>query len=97
MARATSITATTLIVVLFVVLFLLAYAGWNAVGAPRSDEFQGRYLYPLVALLVLAAIPAVPSAEHTSPARALRTGRLIVATEAVILALVLVGLYRLYY
>jgi uncharacterized membrane protein len=97
MARATSIIAAVLIVVLLVALFLLAYAGWNAVGAPRIDEFQGRYLYPLVALLVLAAIPAIPGAANTSPARALRVGRLIVATETLILALVLLGIYRLYY
>ena len=51
-----------------VALFLLAYAGWNAVGAAGIDEFQGRYLSPLVASLVLAAIPAAPSADNTSPA-----------------------------
>lgn len=39
--------------------FLLAYVGWNEVGAPRIDAFQGRYLLPVLALLVVAALPAV--------------------------------------
>jgi uncharacterized membrane protein len=41
----------------FVALMALAYAGWNAVGAPRISAFQGRYLVPL-APLVLVALPA---------------------------------------
>lgn len=33
---------------------VLAYAGWNPVGASRVNELQGRYLYPSLALIVLA-------------------------------------------
>jgi uncharacterized membrane protein len=37
----------------FVGLMALAYAGWNAVGAPLISAFQGRYLVPLVPLLLV--------------------------------------------
>jgi uncharacterized membrane protein len=40
----------------FGALMALAYAGWNAVGAPRISAFQGRYLVPLVPL-VLVTLP----------------------------------------
>jgi uncharacterized membrane protein len=40
----------------FVALMLFAYVGWNAVGSPRIDAFQGRYLLPLLPL-VLVALP----------------------------------------
>jgi uncharacterized membrane protein len=51
---------------LFVAVFYLAYAGWNAVGAPRIDEFQGRYLLPVVALITLVCVPGVPRAVRVS-------------------------------
>lgn len=35
-------------------IFLLAYTGWNQVGAPRIDAFQGRYLFVPIALIALA-------------------------------------------
>jgi uncharacterized membrane protein len=37
----------------FVALMALAYVGWNAVGAPRISAFQGRYLVPIVPLLLV--------------------------------------------
>ena len=40
--------------VLTATIFLLAYTGWNQVGAPRIDAFQGRYLFVPVALIALA-------------------------------------------
>jgi uncharacterized membrane protein len=43
--------------VTFVALLALGYSGWNAVGAPRISAFQGRYLVPLLPL-VLVALPA---------------------------------------
>jgi uncharacterized membrane protein len=46
-------------VVLTVATFLSAYAGWNAVGAPQIDAFQGRYLFPIVTVFVIVAIPTV--------------------------------------
>jgi hypothetical protein len=45
--------------VIFVALFFLAYVGWNAVAAPRVDAFQGRYLLPVVALLVVVVAPGL--------------------------------------
>jgi uncharacterized membrane protein len=65
----------------FVTLMLLAYTGWNAVGAPRIDAFQGRYLLPLVPL-VLLALPArrpSPAAAWTGSALAALSGALLVA------------------
>ena len=38
----------------FGALMLLAYLGWNAVGSPRVEAVQGRYLVPLIPLFVLA-------------------------------------------
>ncbi len=35
-------------------VFLLAYVGWNPVGASQIAEFQGRYLFPCLALIVIA-------------------------------------------
>ncbi len=42
------------------VLFLLAYAGWNAVEAPRIDAFQGRYLAPVLALGAIGVAAIAP-------------------------------------
>ena len=36
---------------------VLAYAGWNAVRAPRIDEMQGRYLFPFIAVALYACAP----------------------------------------
>ncbi len=47
--------------VTFGALMLLAYTGWNAVRSPRVEAFQGRYLLPLIPLLLLA----VPSRAAT--------------------------------
>ena len=43
----------------FLALFLLAYTGWNPVGGPRVDAFQGRYLVPVLALLAIGVAPRV--------------------------------------
>ena len=40
-----------------IVVFLLAYTGWNQVAAPHIDAFQGRYLFLPIALLVFAFAP----------------------------------------
>ena len=45
--------------VLTLAVFATAYLGWNAVGAPRIDAFQGRYLFPVVATILIVAIPSV--------------------------------------
>jgi uncharacterized membrane protein len=55
----THVFALLIALVLGLALFLFGYAGWNAVGAPRVDEFQGRYLMPVVAMLAIAAVPKV--------------------------------------
>jgi uncharacterized membrane protein len=49
---------TALALATFFVLMLLAYIGWNAVESPRIEAFQGRYLLPLLPLLLLALPPA---------------------------------------
>ena len=53
-------------VVAVVAIFLLAYAGWNQVGAPRVDAFQGRYLFAPFAVLMLYL--RVPTKRRTSRA-----------------------------
>ena len=97
MARATCAIALAVAAVMCVALFVLAYVGWNAVRAPRVDEFQGRYLYPLIAVLALAGVPALPSAERMSSRRTLQIGRVLVAVETVVLAVVLAGITRTYW
>lgn len=47
-------------------LFVLAYIGWNAYGALRVDQFQGRYLFPL---LVPALVALWPSALRFADAQ----------------------------
>jgi uncharacterized membrane protein len=44
---------------LFALVFFLAYAGWNAVAAPRIDAVQGRYLLPVFAVLAIVVAPGV--------------------------------------
>jgi uncharacterized membrane protein len=41
----------------FLALTLLAYTGWNAVGSPRIEAFQGRYLLPLLPVVIVAVAP----------------------------------------
>lgn len=48
-----------LAVALILATFLGGYAGWNAVGAKRIDELQGRYFFPVLAVIAIAGIPAV--------------------------------------
>jgi hypothetical protein len=62
----------------FVGLFLLAYTGWNAVGAPRIDAFQGRYLIPVLAILSVGIAPHVPV-----PQRAMSDGGMSTRADAV--------------
>jgi uncharacterized membrane protein len=51
--------AAGIAVLLVLAVFLGGYAGWNAVGAPRIDEIQGRYFLPALAVLALAAVPTI--------------------------------------
>ena len=57
--RATSVNKLQAVTALLVctgttiAIFVLAYTGWNQVGAPRIDAFQGRYLYPPFAIAML--------------------------------------------
>jgi uncharacterized membrane protein len=53
------VLALAVAIALTLALFLVGYAGWNAVGAKRIDAFQGRYLMPVVAVLAIAAIPRI--------------------------------------
>jgi uncharacterized membrane protein len=78
----------------FVALMLLAYAGWNAVGSPRIEAFQGRYLIPLVPLALLA-LP-----ERTAPGvnSWTRNAALIVTVaSSLLLAIVWFGLRSHFY
>jgi uncharacterized membrane protein len=54
-ARTFALTAAATTGLVALAVLLLAYAGWNAVGARRIDELQGRYLFPCLALVVLVA------------------------------------------
>jgi uncharacterized membrane protein len=76
-------------------VLLLAYAGWNAVGAPRIDAFQGRYLLPALALAAIAALPVAQGRWSLPVDR--RAGPAALAAEAVLAAGVLVGLARFWY
>jgi uncharacterized membrane protein len=78
----------------FVALMLLAYVGWNAVGSPRIEAFQGRYLLPVVPLLLLA----VPLRwEPRGEAIRARTGVLLGSASAVLLVTVWFGLRSHFY
>ncbi len=52
--QATVVSATAIGALIGLAVLLLAYAGWNTVGASRIDDLQGRYLFPCIALFVLA-------------------------------------------
>lgn len=71
-------------------LLFLAYIGWNAVGAPRIDAFQGRYFVALLAPAVVALWPA--SARIRAGARASTALVVAGAAEAVALAAFTIGL-----
>ncbi len=58
-------------------VFLLAYLGWNAVGAALIHGVQGRYFTPLVPLALLA-LPGL-ARKPSSPRLALATGSVAVA------------------
>jgi hypothetical protein len=38
---------------------VLAYAGWNKYEAPRIDALDGRYFFPVLALILLVLVPAL--------------------------------------
>jgi hypothetical protein len=78
---------------LFVSLLFLAYVGWNAVAAPRIDAFQGRYLLPVVAVLVVVATPAL-TARSRADERAVRA---ILAGSGALALWVTVGMARFFY
>jgi uncharacterized membrane protein len=80
--------------VTFVALMLLAYVGWNAVGSPRIEAFQGRYLLPLVPLLLLA-LP-VRRRERGLPGNG-SVGVLVGLASAILLVWVWFGLRAHFY
>ena len=59
-------------VVTFVTLMLLAYTGWNAVGSPRVEAFQGRYLLPLLRCWCLATPSLIAPAGARARSRTTR-------------------------
>ena len=78
----------------FLALMLLAYTGWNAVGSPRIEAFQGRYLLPLLPVVLLAAVPerVVGRVRKASP-----VGALLGLASALLLAFVWLGLRSRFY
>ena len=78
----------------FFALMLLAYVGWNAVGSPRVEAFQGRYLLPLVPLLLLALPTRAAPASGTR-----KTGAplIVVSVSSLLLAVVWFGLRSHFY
>jgi uncharacterized membrane protein len=83
-----AIAATT-----FVALMLLAYTGWNAVGSPRVEAFQGRYLLPLVPITLIALIPEGSVRRLTN----WPVGRLLAASSGLLLVFVWLGLRNYFY
>ncbi len=63
LSRFERVVMITIAIVTIFAVFLLAYTGWNQVAAPRIDAFQGRYLFPPLALLALT-IPPMRSANR---------------------------------
>lgn len=53
------ILAAVTVAVATLAVFVLAYAGWNQLHAPRIDALDGRYFFPILALGLLAVIPAL--------------------------------------
>ncbi len=52
-AATVRVSGAVLALVTTIALFAVADEGWNTVGARRIDAFQGRYLLPVVAVLVV--------------------------------------------
>jgi uncharacterized membrane protein len=80
----------------FLALMLLAYVGWNAVGSPRIEAVQGRYLLPLVPLLLLVLPSRKAPATVSDPWRAGATLALA-AASTLLLATVWFGLRSHFY
>jgi uncharacterized membrane protein len=57
-SRVRVIGAVTAVLTAYAV-FVLAYAGWNKYEAPRIDALDGRYFFPVLALVLLVLMPAV--------------------------------------
>ena len=78
----------------FLALMLLAYTGWNAVGSPRIGAFQGRYLLPLLPLVILC----LPARQARAPATdQRRVGALVMIAPALLLTVVWFGLRSHFY
>lgn len=92
-ARAMRASAAAVAAVLTVVIFFLAYSGWNAVEAPRIDAFQGRYLFPALAVALVIAVPGRWARRSTAH----RLGPVVAGGLAGLLALVELGLLRTFY
>jgi uncharacterized membrane protein len=76
----------------FSALMVLAYVGWNAYQSPRIEAFQGRYLLPLVPLLLLT-LPAARTPERRGPGLGLALG----SAASIVLAAVWFGLRSHFY
>jgi hypothetical protein len=78
----------------FLALTLLAYTGWNAVGSPRIEAFQGRYLLPLLPIVIVAVAPHgwVGRIRKNWPA-----GALLSCASALLLAFTWLGLRSHFY
>jgi hypothetical protein len=69
-----------------VAVFVLAYAGWNQLRAPRIDALDGRYFFPILALGLLAVTP-VFGHRWPEPTRR-KTTRALLATQFVLVLVV---------
>jgi uncharacterized membrane protein len=78
----------------FFALMVLAYVGWNAVRSPRIEAFQGRYLLPLVPLVLIALPSRKAPASDSWRARVTLT---VAAASALLLAFVWFGLRSHFY
>ncbi|HEX4492504.1 MAG TPA: DUF2142 domain-containing protein [Acidimicrobiia bacterium] len=70
-------------------LMFLAYVGWNAVHALRIEAFQGRYLMPLIPLLIVA----LPTPKLSARFDRLTSTAMVGAGSGAVLAAVAVALW----
>ncbi len=84
-----------------IVSLFLAYIGWNALRAPRLDGFQGRYLLPMLGIVLLVVLPdrtiqigagKIDAGKIAAGPRELLLARITTGWSTLMLVLVEIGL-----
>jgi uncharacterized membrane protein len=78
-----------------IAVFLLAYAGWNELRAPRIDALDGRYFFPVLALTLLVVIPA-RGHRWSEPTRRVATRTLLAAQFVFVLCVAAAAIHNTY-